>query len=97
MSDDEQFELVENTDRKWNSTYSHQKVPDPTSRVKDYIPKDKLVEKRGRFFSTDTSQQKFHKAIDDQDQRDATLKKTNKSPVFHEPVVVKPKFLSKNS
>jgi hypothetical protein len=101
MADDTEFELVENTDKKWNSTYSHQKAPDPSRRLKNVIPHDKLVIKRGRIFSTDTSQQKFHKEIDEQDQREAVVKKSStlkvKRSAIHEPVVVKQKFLSKNS
>ncbi len=101
MENTDEFEIVENKDKKWTSTYSHQKRPDTSERLKHVIPKDRLVVKRGRIFSTDTSQQKLTKEIDEQDRREAPLKSHSKIKgsvaAFHEPVTVKKKFASKNS
>lgn len=95
--DNDEFEVVENKDKKWTSTYAHQKRPDTTERLKRVIPKDRLVVKRGRIFTTDTSQKQLEKEITDQDHREAPLKTKTKQSVFHEPVTVKPKFASKNA
>lgn len=48
-------EYVENTDKVWTTKYNHQKRPDPQSRTRYVIPRDKLVVRRGRQFTTDTS------------------------------------------
>jgi len=48
-------EYVENTDKIWTTKYNHQKRPDPQSRTKYVIPRDRLVARRGRQFTTDTS------------------------------------------
>lgn len=42
--------------------YNHQKRPD-SSRVKNYIPRDKLVQKRGVSMSTETSYKQRMKTI----------------------------------
>ena len=97
MADANEFEIVENKDKSWNSTYAHQKRPDPSARLKNVIPMDKLVVKRGRIFTTDTSQKQLTKELDEQDQREAIIKHKVKQSAFHEPVTVKPKFASKNA
>lgn len=48
---------IENTDKPWRSTANKQSRPDPTARAKNVIPRDRLVTKKGRYFTTDTSQE----------------------------------------
>lgn len=97
MADDSEFEVVENKQKKWTSTYAHQKRPDTSERLKHVIPKDKLVVKRGRLFTTDTSQKQLTKEIDDQDERKAPHKNKVQQLAIHEPVTIKAKFACKNA
>lgn len=102
MKGDDEYEYVENTDKPWRSSYSHQRRPDVMARTKNAIPRDRLVTKKGRYFTTDTRQQQLVDEIDKQDERKgirATL-----DPYFdegsHQPVEAsKPKktFTAKNS
>jgi hypothetical protein len=49
--------FVEDTSRPWTSSYSHQKRPDQGLRLKAVLPTDRLVHKKGRQFTTDTSRE----------------------------------------
>ncbi len=60
MTDEGFFEPVEG--KLWSSTFNHQKRTD-TSRVGAVIPKDRLVIKKGRYFTTDTSSAQLQKNL----------------------------------
>lgn len=63
---------VENTDKVWTTKYNHQKRPDPQYRTKNVIPKDKLITKQNRTFTTDTSQANLNAHIVKQTREKAT-------------------------
>lgn len=43
------------------------------ARTRNVIPRDRLVVKKGRYFSTDTSQKKLEAEIDEQEERKEVL------------------------
>lgn len=51
----ESTKYVEDTGKPWTSQYNHQKRPDQQSRLKAVLPMDRLTQKKGRQFTTDTS------------------------------------------
>ena len=65
----EEGEYVEITHKPWRSTYAHQKRPDVTGRTAKLIPRDRLVTKKGRYFTTNTSQQQLVAEIDEQEDK----------------------------
>lgn len=52
---------IENTDKKRNQQYSHQKRPDIDRRMKNVMPYDRIVKKKSNSFTTEvkSKQTKF--------------------------------------
>lgn len=50
--------------KAWTSKADKQRRPDQDSRLKSVIPRDRLVVKRGRTFTTDTSSAARQKEIE---------------------------------
>jgi len=93
----DQYEYVENTDKPWRSSYSHQRRPDVTARAAKMIPRDRLVTKKGRYFTTNTSQQKLEDEIDLQDERKEAQVFPTPIPAREQEAKPKQRFSAKNA
>ncbi len=69
--------VVDNT-KPWTSSYNHQRRPEQQSRLKAVLPVDKLVQRRGRQFTTDTSRGTRLAELEYQEELKSQLGKPNK-------------------
>lgn len=60
MTDEGFFEPVDG--KLWSSSFNPQKRPDET-RTAAVIPKDRLITKKGRYFTTDSSSSQLKKSF----------------------------------
>lgn len=69
MADGSEY-YVEQPEKMWRSSFNKQQHPDPQSRTKNVIPRNRLVQKKGRYFTTDTSDKQRQSEIQQQTDRD---------------------------
>jgi hypothetical protein len=80
--------FVEEKGQFWRSSFSKQTRPDQDARTAQVLPKNRLVRKGARYFSTDTSKTHLKEVME----RDTEVD-TNPAPI----VPPKKKFSAKNN
>ena len=57
----------------WRTSFNKQQRPDPQSRTKQVLPMRRLVQKKGRYFTTDTSDRQLKGELSEQTDREEKL------------------------
>jgi hypothetical protein len=88
---------VEDHRPRWRSSFNHQKLPDPEARTAKVIPKHRLVTKKGRYFTTDTSDRQRASELSAQNMRKMQMAHPNNAKVNEVPTQKKQQFIGKNA
>jgi len=59
--------FVENKNKPWHTTYTHQKRVDVTARLAKTLPVERLVNKKGRHFTTSASKDVLTREMEKRD------------------------------
>jgi len=80
----------------WRTSFNKQSIPDPQARTKKVLPHARLVQKKGRFFTTDTSSSQRSAELADQTLKKQQLKTPKKFKSDSSAATKKQAFSPKN-